>query len=114
MVQYSSLTIENTNTVNGKPVLYLVGKEKPVISQENSVGYLGLVCSDGAKVENLVIGQNGEGILLASSHCELRNILVENCEVGTCLMPTTTILRIYPSRTARRGFLPNFRHQIPL
>jgi parallel beta-helix repeat protein len=56
-------SIDTTNTVNGKPVYYLVNqKDKQV---PNDAGYVGLVNSTNIAVKNLILKKNGEGILLA-------------------------------------------------
>jgi parallel beta-helix repeat protein len=70
--------IDDSNCVNGRPIIYLVGQNNVVINQENQVGYLGLVNCENVRVENLVTGNNGQGILLAY----VNNSLVENnrCE----------------------------------
>jgi len=66
--------IDNTNLVNGKPVVYLTGNENLVINQDNVFGYLGLVQCDNIRVENLLFENNINGILLAGTE----NSFLEN------------------------------------
>jgi parallel beta-helix repeat protein len=75
--------IEATNTVNGKPVIYLVGENGIVINQDNVIGYLGLVQCNNVLVENLILENNGQGILLANvENGKIENIVCRNNEEG--------------------------------
>jgi parallel beta-helix repeat protein len=72
--------IDNSNLVNGKPVLYLIGHSNEVIGPSQEIGYLGLVNCDNILVENLVFARrennrNLSGILMANT----QNSRVENC-----------------------------------
>ncbi|MEM0358578.1 MAG: NosD domain-containing protein [Candidatus Hadarchaeales archaeon] len=79
--------IDNTNTVNGKPVLYLTGTENNlVINQDNRVGWLGVVNSNNIQVENLVV----ETVMLAFTHnTRVENVIVENSLVGIYLFSSS-------------------------
>ncbi|MEM2535634.1 MAG: NosD domain-containing protein, partial [Candidatus Hadarchaeales archaeon] len=79
--------IDNTNTVNGKPVLYLTGTENNlVINQDNRVGWLGVVNSNNIQVENLVV----ETVMLAFTHnTRVENVIVENSSVGIYLFSSS-------------------------
>jgi len=75
--------VDNSNSVNGKPIIYLVGENNLVINQENQVGYLALVNCENNRVENLVLGGNGEGILLAYVNKSwVENVILENNTIG--------------------------------
>jgi parallel beta-helix repeat protein len=67
--------IDTSNLVNGKPIYYLEDNAGVVIGPSLNAGYLGLVGCDNIKVENLVLGNNRQGILLAFTE----NSLVKNC-----------------------------------
>jgi parallel beta-helix repeat protein len=66
--------IDNSNLVDGRPIVYLIGENDLVINQDNIVGYLGLVNCDNIRVENLVFENNGQGVLLAGTE----NSWIEN------------------------------------
>ncbi|MEM3723663.1 MAG: right-handed parallel beta-helix repeat-containing protein [Candidatus Hadarchaeales archaeon] len=66
--------IDNSNLVNGKPVIYILGKNNITVNQDNVFGYLGLVGCENVIVENLVLENNFSGLLLAG----VKNGRVEN------------------------------------
>ena len=59
--------IDVSNTVNGKPIYYLINQHNTTIdaSTFQEIGYLGLVNSTNIKVENLNVQNNIQGILFA-------------------------------------------------
>jgi parallel beta-helix repeat protein len=67
--------IDTSNLINGRPIYYLKDKVDMVIGPSLNPGYLALVRCDNIRVENLVLENNGQGILLASTE----NSLIENC-----------------------------------
>jgi uncharacterized repeat protein (TIGR01451 family) len=69
--------IDTSNLVNGKPIRYLLDNKNEVIRPSLDVGYFGLVNCDNIRVENLTLGNNAQGILLAFTE----NSRVENCTV---------------------------------
>ncbi len=79
--------IDNSNTVNGKPILYLRNKSSLVINQDNEPGYLGFVSCENVVVGNVLLENNGQGVLLANT----KNSRVENVRAtnnylyGICL-----------------------------
>jgi len=67
--------IDTTNTVNGAPVYYLVGKSNELFDFSNAtVGYFGLVNCDNITAKNLTTANNKEGLLLVYT----TNSAVEN------------------------------------
>lgn len=75
-------SIDQTNTVNNKPVYYLVGDSDVTINGKdsdysNGIGYLGLINCYNVKVQNVSIKNNGQGILIAATN----NALIENCSL---------------------------------
>jgi len=67
--------IDTSNLVNGKPIRYLVDNKNEIIGPSLEMGYLALVNCDNIRVENLALGNNEQGILLAGT----KNSWVENC-----------------------------------
>jgi parallel beta-helix repeat protein len=57
--------IDVSNTVNGKPIYYLVGKHD--ISVPTDAGYVALVSCSNMTVQDLNLMDNGQGILLADT-----------------------------------------------
>lgn len=61
--------IDRSNTVDGKPVIYLVDAADLTIDGDESeyaeIGYLGVVDSPGVDVRDLEVSGSGQGILLA-------------------------------------------------
>jgi len=78
--------IDETNTINGKPILYLVNQEDVIIDAQThpaGIGYLALVNSTNMTVRNLKIANNNEqGILVAY----VRNSLIQNVTVAGNLL----------------------------
>ncbi|NQE45094.1 Cell surface glycoprotein [ANME-1 cluster archaeon GoMg2] len=75
--------IDTSNTVNGKPIRYLVHEKDLIIDSSWDVGYLGLVNSRNITVRDLILANNVEGILLDhSSDSKIENVTVLNCEMG--------------------------------
>ena len=61
--------IDDSNTVNGKPIHYLVNQHNITIDSSTfqEMGYLGLVNSTNIRIRNLNAQDNVQGILLAST-----------------------------------------------
>jgi len=67
--------IDNSNLVDGRPIYYLRDRKNEVIGPSLNPGYVGLVRCDNIRVENLLLGNNGEGILLFYTE----NSRIDNC-----------------------------------
>lgn len=67
--------IDTSNLVNGRPIRYIKNKSDLVIGLSLNAGYLALVGCDNIRVGNLVLENNGQGILFAST----KNSRIENC-----------------------------------
>lgn len=77
--RFSPHSIDATNTVEGKPVLYLVGQSNITITDASNIGYLGIVNSSNITVRDTTLpSKNGQGVLIAFSS----NITVENITVS--------------------------------
>lgn len=62
--------INASNTIDGKPVLYLISESDLTINWSTfpTIGYLALVNCTRIVVENLTLSNNGQGILIAYTH----------------------------------------------
>jgi parallel beta-helix repeat protein len=65
--------IDASNTVDGKPVCYLVSQQNTIVP--TGVGYVGLANCTSMTVKNLELDKNGQGILLAYT---TNSIITEN------------------------------------
>jgi len=70
--------IDTSNTVNGKPIYYLINERDKIIDSSLNPGYLGIVNSENITIRNLSIQNNGEGIFLAWT----RNSKVEGNKIS--------------------------------
>ncbi|NIW11161.1 MAG: hypothetical protein GWN33_11865, partial [Gammaproteobacteria bacterium] len=73
--------IDVSNTVNGKPVHYLINQHNITIdaSTFQEIGYLGLVNSTNIKVKNLNVQDNKQGILFAfTTDSTISNVNAKN------------------------------------
>jgi len=78
--------IDTSNTVNGKPVRYIINEANVTIDGSMSVGYLGLVNCTNGLVKDQVITNNMGGLLLAyCSNFTIRNTTVLQCYHGIIL-----------------------------
>lgn len=77
--------IDSSNTINGKPIYYLVNEEDKEISGE--AGFIGLVNSSGITVKNLTLNNNWSGVLLVSTeNSKIENIHASNNYHGIYLI----------------------------
>lgn len=73
--------IDDSNTVDGKPVRYLIDRRDVVVDSStfNGLGFLGVVNSSNVKVQNLDIQGNIQGVLLAfTSNSSIFNVNARN------------------------------------
>jgi parallel beta-helix repeat protein len=63
----SNHDIDRSNTVDGKPVVYLVDAEDRVIDEETNAGYVAAVDSENVTVRNLTLGHNGMGVMFKNT-----------------------------------------------
>jgi len=73
--------IDTTNTVNGKPMYYLVEEQEYVFSESN-VGFLALVNCNNMVVENVKISDNEDGMLIAGTKAVIKNCETSNNDIG--------------------------------
>ena len=78
--------IDTSNTVDGKPIYYLVNKNDLVIDSNWNVGYLGIVECNNVTMKDLLLSNNGQGVLLAcSNNSRIENVNVSNNKQGFAL-----------------------------
>jgi parallel beta-helix repeat protein len=79
--------IDNSNTVEGRPVYYLVEKENLTIDGSvMDIGYLGLVSCKNILVKNLTIRNNINAVLLANTtYSTVMNCVLTNSSYGVHL-----------------------------
>ncbi len=75
--------IDTTNTVDDKPIYFLVGISGITIDEHTNAGYVGLVSCNKITVKNLNLTNNGQGIVVAETrNSTLRNNTIMANEVG--------------------------------
>jgi len=80
--------IDNSNTINGEPILYLVNEHGLVIDEQYSIGFLALYsCSDIT-----VLNQSIEGVIIISSDSvTISNTTVDHTVYGVYVMESTNV-----------------------
>ena len=73
--------IDTSNTVNGKPVYYLVGESGMVIDSSSNAGYVGVINSSNIVIRDLTLKNNYQGALFAyTSGSRIENVdASKNC-----------------------------------
>jgi parallel beta-helix repeat protein len=75
--------IDTSNKVNGKPIYYLVNEKDRVIDSKSSAGYVGVVNSSNIIVRDLILKNNGEGVLFAfTDKSKIENVRALNNQMG--------------------------------
>ena len=75
--------IDKTNTVNGKPIYYLIGESGITLDESTNAGYVALISCNKITVKNLNLTNNGQGILLVETpNSVLLNNTILNNEDG--------------------------------
>jgi trimeric autotransporter adhesin len=67
--------IDTSNTINGKPMYYLIEQDNLLFDETTEIGFLGLVSCQNIIVKNCSFTHNFEGILLAGT----TDSTIENC-----------------------------------
>jgi parallel beta-helix repeat protein len=81
--------IDTTNSINGKPVCYLINRENLVINPSTfpKIGYLAVINSTKVTVENVNLAHNQQGILFAfTNHSIVKNVEVSQNFIGIGLV----------------------------
>jgi parallel beta-helix repeat protein len=78
-------SIDSSNTINGKPVYYIINSDDLEInsSTHSEVGFLAVVNSTNIRIEDLTVTRNLQGFLLAyTTLSRLKNVTVAQCFSG--------------------------------
>ena len=79
--------IDTSNTINGKPIYYLIDQENIVIDSSWNAGYIGVVDSNGITVRDLTMTGNGQGIIFYEvEDSRIENVNVMDNIYGICLI----------------------------
>jgi len=76
---------DTSNTVDGKPVYYLINQSNLIIDPSTfpEIGYLGVANSSNIMIRDLVLSRSGQGIRIADSeNVTILNVTVSNNRVG--------------------------------
>ena len=77
---FTNISIDTTNTVNGKPIFWLLNQHDIVVNSTMfpDIGYLAIINSSNVMVENLNMTDNFQGVLLVySQDCTIRNVFAD-------------------------------------
>ena len=76
--------IDTSNTINGKPIYYLLEKSNLLLDDLMNIGYLGLVTCKNVSIKNIKITNNGDGVLLVNTSLStIENLtLLNNTQEG--------------------------------
>ncbi|MBU2565239.1 MAG: right-handed parallel beta-helix repeat-containing protein, partial [Candidatus Thermoplasmatota archaeon] len=78
--------IDTSNTINGKPIYYIIEQSGLIFDETMSIGYLGLVSCSNIKVENLTFTDNVQGLLFFNiSRSVIANCTFHNNTYGISL-----------------------------
>ena len=76
--------IDTSNTVDGKPVYYWVNQQNKTVPSD--AGFVALINCSKINVENLVLSNNGQGIILvATNNSLITKNQIKNCEYGVVI-----------------------------
>jgi len=74
--------IDTSNTVDGKPIYYLIN-QKGLVIDSSDIGYLALVNCTNIHIKNVTLTNNGQGLLLAfTTNSTIENVTIANNYVG--------------------------------
>jgi parallel beta-helix repeat protein len=96
--------IDESNTVNGKPIIYWVNRQDETVPLD--AGYVALVDCSGITIQNLNLSRNGQGILLVYTTDSLitQNNITENIHgIYLCDSSDNTASNNNISRNAANG-----------
>ena len=71
--------VDISNTINGKPIYYIIEQNNLTFDKTMNIGYLGLISCNKIIVENVTFTDNAQGLLLAyTSHSTIINSTFTN------------------------------------
>lgn len=79
LTNYQTMNIDQSNTVNGKPIYYIVGQNGGTFDSSMNIGYLALISCQNVQVNSLQLSNNIHGVLLAGTN----NTNIQNCEFSS-------------------------------
>lgn len=92
-MEYYIQDIDTSNTIDGKPIYYLLDENNLLIDSSWNIGYLAVVNSEDISIKDIEIRDNGQGILVANtSNCEIANITISNNEQGIYVAHSSAII----------------------
>ena len=81
--ELQSHKIDTSNTVNGKPIYYLVNEKDRIIDSSTNAGYVAAINSTNITVKDLTLTNNGQGVLFCGvSDSRIENVNASNNGVG--------------------------------
>jgi parallel beta-helix repeat protein len=84
------LDIDKSNTVNGKPIIYLTGVNNQIIS-DTDVGYLGLINCNSINISYSTFSGNIQGALLVNTTSTFSNCTIEYNWIGASIHSSSNI-----------------------
>ena len=82
-------TIDTSNTINGKPIYYLVNQKDMQVPLD--AGYVGVVNSTNITVKDLIMANNGQGVLFAlTNNSRIENVTAINNSNGVVISRFST------------------------
>lgn len=79
--------IDTSNTVNGKPIYYLVNEENRIIDASSNAGFVGVVNSRDITIRDLKLTNNLSGVLFVNvNDSKIENVTTSNNRVGINLI----------------------------
>ena len=72
--------VDTSNTINGKPIYYIVGQSNMEFNETMDIGFLALVSCDDIVVKNVNLSNNFNGLVLVDT----TDSLIMNCEIYNC------------------------------
>ena len=78
-ISYYYQDVDTSNTINGKPIYYIIEQKGLVFDETMSIGYLGLISCSNIIMRNLTLNNNIQGILLLNTtYSTITNCAVYN------------------------------------
>jgi len=110
--RFLSFNIDATNTVDGKPILYLKNEVGTVIDNSSNAGMVYCIQCDDVTIKDLTVSNNGTGIgLIATTNSVVKKITAIDNHFGIQLINSDSnivkenhIVKIDPRPKADQGF----------
>ncbi|MCD4811279.1 right-handed parallel beta-helix repeat-containing protein [bacterium] len=87
--------IDTSNTVDSKPIYYLVGEYSKVLDSTSGAGYIGVVNSNNITIRDITLTNNiGSVLFVNTTHSFIENMTVTNNNYGILLYSSNNITLI--------------------